>query len=81
LIRAIKKDMVFRQCPATGGNPTRMTAESWEKLCRHHRERVAKGTSALNNEVSLTKYCEVCRGKRKPKELEIVEHESAKNRN
>ena len=70
------------RCPVTGGLPTRMTDESFSRLCRE-KQRAAKDTTddaPYANKAALAirkklNICAVCRGKMRPPELENIKED------
>lgn len=65
--------IVVRICPATSGLPTRMSEAGWKALCKSTRQRErASGHTAASEIRRRLNYCEICKGKIRPKGLEII---------
>ncbi len=68
---------VIKQCPITGGLPTRMTRSTFERMCNGQRDGLKKQGNFAGKRSRKT-WCEVCRGKQIPAEVEFIEVELIK---
>lgn len=65
------RSIVLKQCPVTCGLPTRMTEKGFNNACKHQRTNLVAWNGYHKKEERLT-WCGVCRGKKRPAELEII---------
>lgn len=70
----------IKQCPVTGGVPTRMTEASFKRACAGHRRQTGKTSynyQIKEREVDLSA-CARCKGKKRPTELTIITDEEVR---
>ena len=60
-------------CPVTCGRPTRMTEAGWSKICAHYQAEADKPAGGWRSPSSYDRICRRCRGKKRPRELEIID--------
>ncbi len=66
-----KKLRCLKTCPVTGGRPTAMTLSSFQTACGKCQESDKTGWG--RQESYRNPWCDVCQGKKLPKELEILD--------
>ena len=70
----------IKQCPVTGGVPTRMTEASFKRACAGHRRQTGK--TSYNYQIKERKVdlsaCARCKGKKRPTELTIITDEEVR---
>jgi hypothetical protein len=59
-------------CPATAGIPTRLSRESWDRLCKAY-QRKARGYYRGINDLRSPGLCRTCKGKTVPDEVEFTD--------
>ena len=70
----------IKQCPVTGGVPTRMTEASFKRAYAGHRRQTGK--TSYNYQIKERKVdlsaCALCKGKKRPTELTIISDEEVR---
>lgn len=71
----IDRLVMIKQCPVTGGLPTKMTESGFAALCARQIENAGgwKYNYGKNKPRDGQTWCQVCRGEQRPKELQLVD--------
>ena len=69
-----------KQCPITSGRPTQMTADQFERMCRHNQAQVDRKVGPFTAPASRVSWCAVCQGQLRPMELRLVSERTLRDR-